>query len=504
MSRLSASCLVLLLWFGARAMAIGNTPALSVDASLFRADASAESGWVLDVMLLVDRASLDWNSDEQGLFARSMLRVYLQRQLDTVADTTIVLDDACDPGTLLAGQKLPLLVRLPVSGGALRIRVELENQGGGKATRDRRITVPEPVADGAGQDSARVAGVPRPPMLSGMRLSVIPPEPAEDGPFLHRGWRCVPYADLLYDARLSVVHGLIELYDLPGDGTVYSLRLLDENQFMVRELEHEANLPTGSQLRPIAVPVSDLPSGAWLLEARLESPGGAVLAATRKSFWMLNPDAAPLPGRITENEFENMPVGELLEFWERSSLLADAREQIEWENSDLVERRTFLKEFWDRRDPDPRTRQNEALIQFRERLALADTRWTSSRSPGWKTDRGRVLVRQGEPREIDTNQAGIRFERLLSMGVDASDLLRNFSADPFSDPAPGESEAALGRLAPFEIWYYPDMQGGVVFIFVDDVGYGEYQLVHSTLAGEYFDPNWTRRLKNNSFLERGR
>ena len=51
---------------------------------------------------------------------------------------------------------------------------------------------------------------------------------------------------------------------------------------------------------------------------------------------------------------------------------------------------------------------------------------------------------------------------------------------------------------PWERWYYRAIQGGVLFIFVDINGYGEYRLVHSTAKGEIFDSNWDSRVKEEN------
>jgi GWxTD domain-containing protein len=474
----------LLLALVARAAA---TPEFSLDAALVR-PAQADSGWQLDVMLGIERASLPWNVAGERLEAHCPLRVTLVRGGATIADTSLVVQDVSETDAVPPGQKLPLLVSLPVDAGSLRLVVELQGQGD-TARRDRRLTVP-PSGEG--------------PVLSGMRLSVSVPEPATSGPFRHRGLRCVPYADLLYNERLSVIHGFIEGYDLPEGGVQYSLRLLDSGQYLVRELERRPGLPAGRTLLPIQVPVHDLPSGAWMLEARLEDEGGRALAQSRKPFWTLNPGVTQVPGRLEEDEFETLTVSALQDLWERSSLLADPHEQVRWENADLPERRVFLKEFWQRRDPEPRTRRNEGLEDFQRRVEEADRLYGTSKRAGWNTDRGRTLVRHGAPPEVDDNQGGIRFERLLSLGVDGGELLDPSGEDPFSDPAPGQAAAGLSRLAPFEIWYYPELRGGAVFIFVDEGGYGDYRLAHSTLSGEYFDPSWPRRLLGGRFLERGR
>jgi len=51
---------------------------------------------------------------------------------------------------------------------------------------------------------------------------------------------------------------------------------------------------------------------------------------------------------------------------------------------------------------------------------------------------------------------------------------------------------------PWERWYYRAIQGGVLFIFEDKTGYGDFRLVHSTANGEIFDSEWDQRVKDQN------
>ena len=77
---------------------------------------------------------------------------------------------------------------------------------------------------------------------------------------------------------------------------------------------------------------------------------------------------------------------------------------------------------------------------------------------GWKTDRGRVYVLYAEPDEVQ------RF--------------------PSSENA-----------KPYEKWNYNQIESGVLFVFIDLTGYGDYTLVHSTKRGELQDESWQQRLQ---------
>jgi GWxTD domain-containing protein len=66
------------------------------------------------------------------------------------------------------------------------------------------------------------------------------------------------------------------------------------------------------------------------------------------------------------------------------------------------EREKFIELFWKKRDPAPDTTDNEFRDEYYHRIQLANERFTNG-TAGWKTDRGGVLIRFGQPDEIETH-----------------------------------------------------------------------------------------------------
>src|SRR5262245_34956095 len=64
------------------------------------------------------------------------------------------------------------------------------------------------------------------------------------------------------------------------------------------------------------------------------------------------------------------------------------------------ERERFIEEFWLRRDPTPDTDENEYRKEHYERIAFANQDFTADGVAGWRTDRGRIVIRYGKPDEI--------------------------------------------------------------------------------------------------------
>jgi len=118
-------------------------------------------------------------------------------------------------------------------------------------------------------------------------------------------------------------------------------------------------------------------------------------------------------------------------------IIAPEAEVEELRHAAPEERHAAWERFWARRDPSPGTARNEFKEEFFDRMRAADARFGVGR-PGWRTDRGRIFIRYGEPDTIDRR--------------------------PFQAGTP-----------PTETWVYDAI--GLRFVFVDENGYGDYRLV---------------------------
>lgn len=95
----------------------------------------------------------------------------------------------------------------------------------------------------------------------------------------------------------------------------------------------------------------------------------------------------------------------------------------------------FWKEFWLKRDPTPETQHNESLLEFLKRVDYA-TQNFGVLEPGWRSDRGRIYIKYGEPDEIE-----------------------RYPENRFST----------------EVWHYYSRNAAYVFQDID--GFGRYRLV---------------------------
>ncbi len=66
------------------------------------------------------------------------------------------------------------------------------------------------------------------------------------------------------------------------------------------------------------------------------------------------------------------------------------------------QRDIFIRAFWNQRDPNPTTQENEFKVEHYRRIQYANQHFgKDSPGPGWRSDMGRIYIILGEPRSID-------------------------------------------------------------------------------------------------------
>jgi GWxTD domain-containing protein len=135
------------------------------------------------------------------------------------------------------------------------------------------------------------------------------------------------------------------------------------------------------------------------------------------------------------------PDAESEKFYQEARLIMSGEESKIWKHlPDAETRKEFIKDFWEKRDPDPDTEDNEFKREFEARVAYTNKHFREG-GLGMNTDRGRVFIFLGPP-----------------------DKTEDFINRTFSTTARGSA-----------IWwiYY---KYGVGVQFVDERGYGAYKI----------------------------
>ena len=122
-------------------------------------------------------------------------------------------------------------------------------------------------------------------------------------------------------------------------------------------------------------------------------------------------------------------------------------------------KRSFLRRFWQKRDPTPGTPRNEFEELFYRTVDEANARFREGGAaavPGWRTDRGRIYIRFGAPDEVlDRSQAG--------------------------------------STRPYVVWKYTKVKS-LRFVFLDPTALGHYELIWTDDRHEPSRPDWQELL----------
>jgi len=90
------------------------------------------------------------------------------------------------------------------------------------------------------------------------------------------------------------------------------------------------------------------------------------------------------------------------DFFETARLVMTSAEQEIFRNMpDDASRREFIADFWEKRDPDPDTAENEFKDEFERRVDYCNKHFNEGRR-GINTDRGRVYLYLGAPEKTET------------------------------------------------------------------------------------------------------
>ena len=176
-----------------------------------------------------------------------------------------------------------------------------------------------------------------------------------------------------------------------------------------------------------------------------------------------NPDADPLKRPLSEKQKKEnakalkQELSKTYKKWLDEDvvwIISDEERKAFKQLSNDEERDQFIEAFWQRRNPNPDSEENEFKEEHYRRIEYANEHFAAG-IPGWKTDRGRMYIMYGPPDEIDAHPSGGEYERPMEEG--------------------GGSTSTY----PFEDWRYRYIEGigqEVIIEFVDTCMCGEYHM----------------------------
>lgn len=277
----------------------------------------------------------------------------------------------------------------------------------------------------------------------------------EEGTFVRHGLTMLPSITRRFktDNRPNRFFAYYEINRLTPDAdsvAYYDVSyLVTDLKGITRLKGGERNLATTSvnTSRIDIIPTDQLGPGTYFLIFEVTDSVSGSKDVIRRKFDMVSPVSVPelnLP----------MAASDQQKYFDQIRYIATADEIRIYQELDNSGKEAFLLDFWQRRDPDPGTPENEFMIEHFRRLEIAQSRFTG----GIHSDMGRIFIQYGPPLDIEREY-----------------------------PGPGQSMDV-------EIWIY-GINGHSEFVFVDRSRDGHFRLMHSTHPEEYQNPYWRNEVQ---------
>lgn len=254
----------------------------------------------------------------------------------------------------------------------------------------------------------------------------------------------------------------VELYPRATVTVNVTARVQDGGGRQLAASTAQVAVPAGGGVASSGLDLTGLPPGEYQLVLEAAYPDTTVTRTSGFAMAGFETEAAVSRlsgGRAEADQYSGLAEAQLDSLYEPMVYLLEAGERGVYGGLSVEGKRNYLRRAWARRDPTPGTPANEEQAAFYERIRDANQRFRESGAGqvvGWRTDRGRILTRFGEPEQI--------------------------VARPQTGPAP-----------PYEVWKYTRGRPRR-FVFMDETRLGNYVLVYTDERSEPSRPNWEQLL----------
>lgn len=286
----------------------------------------------------------------------------------------------------------------------------------------------------------------------------------KDDPFFKNSLEVVPNPTLIFGSTAyPVVFHYLELYNLNPQET-YTVKTLitDSEGSIMKESSRTKKYGVGNAVEVGTTNMTSIVSGKFHFNLFLLNQGSEEVVRTEKVFFIYNPHLVVRQEpalTFQASVLEGLSEKELDAEFNQAQYIATNEEKTMYKKLDNeIGKREFMARFWTdvlkgRLDHPPIRR-----VDYLRLIEITNEGYSRMGREGWKTDRGRVYILYGKPDEV-------------------------------------ERHPQMSEYKPYEIWRYFEIEGGVEFVFIDQLGFGDYRLVHSTKRGELRDDEWERFLR---------
>jgi GWxTD domain-containing protein len=416
---------------------------LRCDYARFRGD---DENMYIEVYYSVSQKSLTYKHEEGG-FKGAIELTMLAMAKDSVvyADRWLIPHIIKDTSTMRSGMNLIGAAKFGLPEGEYTLKVLSRDKlnPGRKDSLQLRLPVKMTPGDKMALSDIELA-------------SSIKQHGNRESPFYKNTLEVVPQPEGLYGEDQKL-YFYAEAYNLlnGGAGSEYQIKTLVYDAVGREVISRERTRKRSSESNVILdnFGVDQLKSGTYSLVVGLLDSAKKVVATSGKKFYVYNRKLGIDSSMVTAgrsgsmSEYASVPEADLDQEFDYARYEATDAERSQYKSLRAADaKRKFLSEFWARR---PLGHKQEYLA----RVSYANMNFAAMGRKGYQTDRGRVYIVYGPPSDYERH--------------------------------PSESE-----YRPYEIWTYQEIQGGVIFAFVQRANIGEYELVHSTHRNELHDESW--------------
>ena len=260
------------------------------------------------------------------------------------------------------------------------------------------------------------------------------------------GFKIIPNTRRSIDTTLNIYFELYGLAEGEGRAATFDLAytLLDTTGQRIKNFSSARyRKPGTTAIKTESLHLEGVPPRHYVLQITARDNGTGKMTTRQRTFSIVDVQKSTL---ATDH-------ASLKRYYKQIRYIATKAERETYVSLSTAEKVKFILSFWKKRDPTPLTPENEFATEHFRRIRYADERFSARpRQKGSDTDQGRIHIKYGLPTDIERS--------------------------PFS---------ATGKA--FEIWTYEHLNY-YEFVFLDRLGDGVYEMIHATMPGERYNPNW--------------
>jgi len=346
------------------------------------------------------------------------------------------------------------------------------------------------------------------PNLSHVQLMESATPTVNENMLSRNGYDMVPYIDYFLPSSVSTIHPYFEIYNLDKEigNNSFSVNISviqQENGFKMPKVGWQHTYQAAKKVVPVYadLDLEELPSGNYLIVAEVLNEQGEPMLMKNVPVMRSNPNTkepSPTDAQIATSFAVLITDEEALSYYiDALYPIASYAEQSAAKQllagSTLAEKQSFFYRFWKARDDvNPEGKWKE----YQQRLTYVEENYTYPKTPGYRTDRGRVYLQYGPPDYV-------RDEKNF---VGALNNVRWSLKEPATNSYGDGTSANEGFIyyLPYQIWRYNNIPGDYnnrVFLFWDEFRGGYYKLLNSNARGEIQTPGWERMLSRYTMEE---